>query len=989
MKLADLLLGGGSRSTSFQGYGDPGGAAPGDAGDGGGEWWQDEAGAWHFGGEAQRWWRDEHHQWHQGGEFQLWRQDEQGNWHEVNEDHPKNSEDELMMEGPSDMGDPQQDIKDLDALNGAMTEDFPPMDRACLKRKCLLPSDGALPLSQVSLGGPSLLAALFGFGRAARRLELRCDPHPHLGTPTAYEAEEIFHPGHEAVHVTRLHRYEHEGMASFLEARWKDSKEAADVFWVPRCAFVGAEAPGFETPGLRARFQVAGSSSQGPPSHVAPPGPAGRGLWVQRSGRCAQERYHGLEVPDENHPAETRLTSLESQYIGQIGVGSVLYPSGCEPKSESLIYLGPAEYAKASEEQKKSCHVRDESLVWVVFDTGSTNIWVSSVLCTRGPCASSSRSRYNRTNSRTALPPRHSGTLQIEFGTGRIAGPEGVDDFHIGPFSVYKQTFGMIESEDGRVFEEVPVEGILGLAFPAMAANGIRPFVDGIIENKAIGKNEFAFYFSPDDVAGNAVFWGGVDHAFYRGDIEYFPVVEPYYWSVELADFKIGDDSLLGLLLPEGEGELAMSHSHKKRHHRTTFKAIVDTGTTFFTAQGRLFREVMSRLSVAPCNRLTEESHPNITYTLVNTAGSPRDFVITNKQYMLASSEGEEAECTPAFMLIDVPRAHGPGMVLGEVFLRIFFSVFDRGSGRVDEARLGLAASIHDASSKFRLKACKTSWELEAAPRSEKNNKFHRPQSGPTPRHMKVMPRIAEPRDRVRWQAILKDGIGPILHSVHREYRRSLGGSKNELNSCCKGDISTERHLQEFEKANELEQYASTQEAIAFSEKGKRRLREAAGVYDASWEMVVAVGNLSQDRIAAMTSEDVPNMVTPVADSLKEVIRNAKSLKDHLTAISDAAYSIVGSAAEDAERRLSGAPLETEEEGPEDEMGHGYDEYGGYGGYGDEYGGGYGGGYGGEYGGYGGEYGGYGDHGHGGAHGDMGHGVAVSAIPGMATTPRS
>ncbi|CAJ1427689.1 unnamed protein product [Effrenium voratum] len=314
MKLADLLLGGGSRSTSFQGFGDPGGAAPGDAGDGGGEWWQDEAGAWHFGGEAQRWWRDEHHQWHQGGEFQLWRQDEQGNWHEVNEDHPKNSEDELMMEGPSDMGDPQQDIKDLDALNGAMTEDFPPMD------------------------------------------------------------------------------------------------------------------PSFT------------------------------------------------------------------------------------PSIENIITkTGPSE----------------------------------------------------------------------------------------------------------------------------------------------LGKN------------------------------------------------------------------------------------------------------------------------------------------------------------------------------------------------------------------------------------------------------------VAE-------------------------LSRALGQLKDDVNS-----------------------------------------------------------NLSQDRIAAMTSEDVPNMVTPVADSLKEVIRNAKSLKDHLTAISDAAYSIVGSAAEDAERRLSGAPLETEEEGPEDEMGHGYDEYGGYGGYGDEYGGGYGGGYGGEYGGYGGEYGGYGDHGHGGAHGDMGHGVAVSAIPGMAKTPRS
>ena len=84
------------------------------------------------------------------------------------------------------------------------------------------------------------------------------------------------------------------------------------------------------------------------------------------------------------------------------------------------------------------------------------------------------------------------GTLQIEFGTGRITGPEAragaplarrpfgpsvqaVDDFHIGPFSVFNQTFGgdrriplrsvggfllhvllsgMNESEEGRVFEE-------------------------------------------------------------------------------------------------------------------------------------------------------------------------------------------------------------------------------------------------------------------------------------------------------------------------------------------------------------------------------------------------------------------------------------------------------------------------------------------------------------------------------------------------------
>jgi len=142
MKLTDLLtsVGTGSqqnrRLTSFQGLGNPfapQGGPPGPAGGGAGggdsgDWWQDESGKWHFGGEAEHWWRDEHHQWHKGWESQTWRQDEAGNWHEVDEDHPRESEDELLMGGNPDMGEPQQDIKDLDALNDALKEDMPPMD---------------------------------------------------------------------------------------------------------------------------------------------------------------------------------------------------------------------------------------------------------------------------------------------------------------------------------------------------------------------------------------------------------------------------------------------------------------------------------------------------------------------------------------------------------------------------------------------------------------------------------------------------------------------------------------------------------------------------------------------------------------------------------------------------------------------------------------------------------------------------------------------
>lgn len=137
--------------------------------------------------------------------------------------------------------------------------------------------------------------------------------------------------------------------------------------------------------------------------------------------------------------------------------------------------------------------------------------------------------------------------------------------------------------------------------------------------------------------------------------------------------------------------------------------------------------------------------------------------------------------------------------------------------------------------------------------------------------------------------------------------------------------------------------------------------------------------NLSQDRIAAMTSEDVPNMVTPVAESLKEVIRSAKSMQDRLTAISDAAYSIVGTAAEDAERRLNGESPEEAAEGEADEAGDGYGGDHGY--YDDYYGqqGGYGG-----YGGYG--QGGYDQGGHGAYggqwdQGGQGQGMHLAGIP--------
>lgn len=453
-----------------------------------------------------------------------------------------------------------------------------------------------------------------------------------------------------------------------------------------------------------------------------------------KSGRSqgAHRRFHKKSSPYRQGMAVTGLTSLSSQYVGPIGVGTVVAPETCSlHDGQALQFLGP----EAELTRQLGCHLEDESKVWVVFDTGSTNIWVSSDLCQFGPCTKRGRHRYNHTRSATYDWPRGGLELTVQFGTGCIKGPQAKDDFHIGPFTVFNQTFGMIETQNGSVFTEVPFEGILGLAFKSMSANGVSPFFDNIIQQKALVHNEFAFYFSVDSVTANAVFWGGVDPSFFEGQIEFFPVIDPYYWTLELLSFKIGDKPFYPKGLTAGkssskksqqksleEDELDLETDNEndalggsdeeydedqnKNDPGTTrqlrpdgskpWSAIVDTGTTFFTAEGEMFDEIMELLPPAQCDKMTETSHPPLTYRLKSSSGHAIDFVLHNHQYMTSGSSDADAECSPAFMRIDIPPEHGPALVLGECFLRHYYAVFDRADGHPRHARVGFAKSRHD-----------------------------------------------------------------------------------------------------------------------------------------------------------------------------------------------------------------------------------------------------------------------------------------------------
>merc|ERR1711959_752885 len=98
-----------------------------------------------------------------------------------------------------------------------------------------------------------------------------------------------------------------------------------------------------------------------------------------------------------------------------------------------------------------------------------------------------------------------------------------------------------IEREDGAIFNKLDFEGILGLAFPSMSANKVKPLFDQVMKQKLLKENSFSFYFTkyPDDAS--AVFFGNVDKRLYRGNLIRLPVTEEYYWTVGIKSFKLGE----------------------------------------------------------------------------------------------------------------------------------------------------------------------------------------------------------------------------------------------------------------------------------------------------------------------------------------------------------------------------------------------------------------------------------------------------------------
>ena len=87
----------------------------------------------------------------------------------------------------------------------------------------------------------------------------------------------------------------------------------------------------------------------------------------------------------------------------------------------------------------------------VIFDTGSANVWLNSVLCDAPGCLNHKQYDSSLSKSFYSL----GSDLEVQFGTGKLQGLVNGDNISIGDIMIKDQQFAEIQNEVGNVFIDV------------------------------------------------------------------------------------------------------------------------------------------------------------------------------------------------------------------------------------------------------------------------------------------------------------------------------------------------------------------------------------------------------------------------------------------------------------------------------------------------------------------------------------------------------
>lgn len=179
----------------------------------------------------------------------------------------------------------------------------------------------------------------------------------------------------------------------------------------------------------------------------------------------------------------------------------------------------------------------------VIFDTGSSNLWVQSNICKTIGCLQHSGFDFNKSSSfKKHYVDSKIPIFSIKYGTGEISGEFVEDTVNVAGIILHNQTFGLTYKEEGFAFYNVPFEGILGLSFPTIKLSHSVPLFDNIIKQQKLVHNIFSIYLSEN--GSSNIDFGSVEKSNMKTDFAFVDVISKTYWEIDILDILIDNESL-------------------------------------------------------------------------------------------------------------------------------------------------------------------------------------------------------------------------------------------------------------------------------------------------------------------------------------------------------------------------------------------------------------------------------------------------------------
>jgi hypothetical protein len=283
----------------------------------------------------------------------------------------------------------------------------------------------------------------------------------------------------------------------------------------------------------------------------------------------------------------------------------------------------------------------------VQVDTGSSNLWLPSILC----------EQYQSCEGHNYFDPGHSSTfyksseaMDVAYGDGSYANCTlGKDTVTFGGVAVPNIVFGQCPVVDmGEDY--TGYDGLIGMAYQALAQDLTPPIFQVMFENGLVESGSFSMYLTSEN-EGSMMFLGGVDLDYAAGEFKYFPLIDENYYLIQLDQMYI-------------EGQYLS---------QAPTTAIIDSGTTSIAGPQEFFDYMLSLVNskdgTFDCG--LQNVLPTIWLQLHGEL-----FPLAPEHYVIE----QQGTCQ---LLVDSNDPGVPEFILGDPFIKAYYTEFDYANGRI------------------------------------------------------------------------------------------------------------------------------------------------------------------------------------------------------------------------------------------------------------------------------------------------------------------